>query len=68
MPAELQNNLKEYRTKAGLTQATLADEVRVSRKTIYMIENCMFVPSTVLALKLAQSLKVSVHDLFALKP
>ena len=68
MPAELQNNLKEYRTKAGLTQATLADEVRVSRKTIYMIENCVFVPSTVLALKLAQILKVSVHDLFALKP
>jgi putative transcriptional regulator len=68
MPAELQNNLKKYRTKAGLTQAALADEVRVSRKTINTIENCVFVPSTVLALKLAQNLKVSVHDLFALKP
>jgi putative transcriptional regulator len=68
MPAELQNNLKKYRAKAGLTQAALADEVRVSRKTINTIENCVFVPSTVLAIKLAQNLKVSVHDLFALKP
>jgi DNA-binding XRE family transcriptional regulator len=32
MPAELQNNLKKYLTEAGLTQAALADEVRVSRK------------------------------------
>ena len=68
MPAELQNNLKKYRTEEGLTQAALADEVRVSRKTINTIENCVFVSSTVLALKLAQNLKVSVHDLFALKP
>ncbi|MBT7223320.1 MAG: helix-turn-helix domain-containing protein [Marinovum sp.] len=45
----------------------MADQVRVSRKTINTIENGVFVPSTVLALRLAQHLKVSVHDLFELR-
>ena len=67
MPGELQNNLKKYRTAADLTQAALAYKVRVSRKTINTIENGVFVPSTVLALRLAQYLKVSVHDLFELR-
>ena len=67
MPGELQNNLKKYRTAADLTQATLADQFRLSRKTINTIENGMFVPSTVLALRLAQHLKLSVHDLFELR-
>ena len=67
MPGELQNNLKKYRTAADLTQTALADQVRVSRKTINTIENGVFVPSTVLALRLAQHLKVSVHDLFELR-
>jgi putative transcriptional regulator len=68
MQSELQNSLKKYRTAADLTQAALADQVRVSRKTINTTENGVFVPSTVLALRLAQHLKVSVHDLFELKP
>jgi putative transcriptional regulator len=67
VPGELQNNLKKYRTAADFTQAALADHVRVSRETINTIENGVFVPSTVLALRLAQHLKVSVHDLFKLR-
>jgi putative transcriptional regulator len=67
VPGELQNNLKKYRTAADLTQAALADQFRLSRKTINTIENGMFVPATVLALRLAQHLKVSVHDLFELR-
>jgi putative transcriptional regulator len=67
VPDELQNNLKKYRNAADLTQAALADQFRLSRKTINTIENGMFVPSTVLALRLAQHLKVSVHDLFELR-
>ncbi|MDB3910372.1 helix-turn-helix domain-containing protein [Paracoccaceae bacterium] len=59
--------MKKYRTAADLTQAALADQFRLSRKTINTIENGMFVPSTVLALRLAQHLKVSVHDLFELR-
>lgn len=62
----LVSHLAEIRKKAGLTQAQLAEEVGVSRKTINTVENHVFVPSTVLALKLAAVLNVSVHDLFEL--
>ena len=68
MPGELRNNLKKYQPEAILTQVALIDQVRVSRKTINMIENGVFVPSTVLPLRLAQHLKVFVYDLFALRP
>ena len=68
MPSDLCTNLRKYRTAANLTQAALADKVCVSRKTINTIENSVFIPSTVLALRLAQHLKVSVHDLFELRP
>ena len=67
MPGELQNNLKKYRAAADLTQAALADQFRLSRETINTIETGVFVPATVLALRLAQHLKVSVHDLFELR-
>lgn len=59
-------SLKEVRTGAGLTQAELADRVGVSRKTINTVENGVFVPSTLLALKLAKALKCKVEDLFFL--
>jgi len=58
--------LRHHRNAAGLTQAELADAIGTSRKTINTIENGVFVPSTVLALRLARYLGVSVHDLFAL--
>lgn len=67
MSIGLSNHLKSYRAKAGLTQAELAEAVQVSRKTINTIENRVFVPSTILALKLAATLKVSVHELFELE-
>ncbi|HPD91698.1 MAG: helix-turn-helix transcriptional regulator [Rhodobacter sp.] len=60
-------HLAEYRKRAGLTQADLARAAGVSRKTINTIENRIFVPSTTLALMLAQVLGVSVHDLFELE-
>lgn len=63
---KLTTHLTEYRKAAGLTQSQLADMVGVSRKTINTVENQVFVPSTVLALKLARALDCSVHDLFAL--
>jgi len=68
MPDEaLGVRLKEARTKAGLTQAELADLVGVSRKTINTVENGVFVPSTLLALKLAAALKTKVEALFYLQ-
>lgn len=62
----LGSNLKDVRTAAGLTQAELAERVGVSRKTINTVENGVFVPSTLLALKLAKALKCKVEDLFFL--
>jgi len=60
----LRNRLKEARAKAGLTQAELAERVAVSRKTINTVENGVFVPSTILALKLAKALGMKVEVLF----
>jgi len=62
----LGSTLKDVRTAAGLTQAELAERVGVSRKTINTVENGVFVPSTLLALKLAKALKCKVEDLFFL--
>lgn len=63
---QLRSNMKQIRESAGLTQAQLAAAVEVSRKTINTVENGVFVPSTVLSLKLARYLDVSVEDLFQL--
>lgn len=62
----LGNRLKEHRARADFTQAQLATAVGVTRKTINTVENRVFVPSTVLALKIAQTLGVAVEDVFYL--
>lgn len=63
----LRNRLKDLRARAGLTQAELAVKVAVSRKTINTVENEVFVPSTLLALRLAQALKARVDEIFYLE-
>ena len=65
--AELHNTLKELRAQMGFTQATLAETVGVSRKTINTIENHVFAPSTLLAMQIAKALDVTVHDIFYVK-
>ena len=50
------NNLQEIRKSAGLTQQNLSKSANVSRKSINAIENGIYVPSTVLALKIAKTL------------
>jgi putative transcriptional regulator len=60
----LANRLKERRTELGLTQAELAERCDVTRKTINTVENGVFVPSTVLALKLSRALSEPVETLF----
>ena len=64
---KLNNRLEELRRKAGLTQQELSEKAEVSRKSINAIENGIYVPSTVLALKIAKSLKCKVEDLFKLR-
>ena len=62
----LLNNLEELRKAAGLTQQQLSESAEVSRKSINAIENGVYVPSTVLALKIAKTLDCNVEDLFKL--
>lgn len=63
----LVNHLARARAEAGLTQAALADRIGVSRKTINTVENGVFIPSTLLALKLARAFGTSVESLFELE-
>ncbi|MDA8606423.1 helix-turn-helix transcriptional regulator [Flavobacteriales bacterium] len=60
------NRLEEQRRAAGLTQQELSVAAEVSRKSINAIENGVYVPSTVLALKIAATLNCMVEDLFKL--
>ncbi len=63
---KLLNNLEELRKSVGLTQQELSESADVSRKSINAIENGIYVPSTVLALKIAAKLDCKVEDLFKL--
>ena len=63
---KLLNNLEDIRKSAGLTQHELSIKAEVSRKSINAIENGVYVPSTVLALKIAKTLNCQVEELFQL--
>jgi len=63
---KLLNNLEDIRKSSGLTQQQLSLSAEVSRKSINAIENGVYVPSTVLALKIAKTLNCKVEDLFKL--
>jgi putative transcriptional regulator len=67
MDERLSTTLKVQRAMRDLTQADLADMVGVTRKSINAIEAARMVPSTVLALKLAQVLGTTVEALFKLE-
>ena len=66
MSERLGNRLRDLRAERELTQAALAELVGVSRKTINTVENGVFVPSTLLALKLARALGCPVEEVFSL--
>lgn len=66
LPEKLANTLRQARENRGWTQAQLAEAIGVSRKTINTVENGVFVPSTIIALKLAAALGKPVEDLFRL--
>jgi len=63
----MKNTLKVERAKHNITQADLAEKVRVSRQTINSIEIGKYVPSTLLALKIAAVFKAGVNDIFTLE-
>ena len=64
---KLKNNIKSLRKSKGITQLELAKEIKVSRKTINTVENGVFIPSTILALKIAKILQERVEELFWLE-
>lgn len=64
MAERLANRIKELRSDQGLTQAELAERCQVTRKTVNTVENGVFVPSALLALRLARALNVPVEQLF----
>ncbi|ESU29920.1 transcriptional regulator [Flavobacterium limnosediminis JC2902] len=63
----MKNNVKVQRAIANLTQAELAEKIGVSRQTINAIEAGKYVPSTVLALKMAKLFEKSVNEIFELE-
>jgi len=63
---ELSNRIRVFRAEHRLSQADLARAINVSRKTISTIEVGRFVPSTVIALKIARYFQVPVEEIFSL--
>ncbi len=66
MDETLATTMKLQRAKRDLTQAQLAELSGITRKSINAIESGRMVPSTILALKLARALGVTVEELFSL--
>tara|TARA_B100000508_G_C11440294_1_gene268409 strand:- start:20 stop:226 length:207 start_codon:yes stop_codon:yes gene_type:complete len=63
----MKNNIKVERARNNITQAELAKLVKVSRQTINAIELGKYVPSTLLALRMARVFNTSVDDIFQLE-
>jgi len=60
----VKNSVRTHRNRLGLTQAQLADHLRVSRQTIIAIEQGRFDPALRLAFALSSALDVDINDLF----
>ncbi len=63
----MKNNIRVERAIKNITQADLAEQVGVSRQTINTIESNKYVPSTVLALKIARVFNKPLEDIFTLE-
>ena len=64
---DMRNTIKVERAKQNITQAKLAEQIGVSRQTINAIELGKYVPSTVLALKMARLFGTEVSQIFMLE-
>ncbi|TXH23157.1 MAG: transcriptional regulator [Chitinophagaceae bacterium] len=63
----MKNNIKVERAIKNITQDELAKLISVSRQTINAMEAGKYVPSTVLALKIAKVFNKTVEDIFSLE-
>lgn len=66
MKGKLKNRIRVFRAEHRLSQSDLAERIGVTRKTISTIEVGRFVPSTVIALKIARYFGVPMEDIFSL--
>lgn len=67
MKGPLDNRIRVFRAEHRMSQEDLAKAIGVSRKTISTIEVGRFVPSTVIALKIARYFNVPVEEIFSLR-
>ena len=63
----MKNNIRVERAILNMTQEALANKISVSRQTINAMEANKYVPSTVLALKIARVFKKPVEEIFQLE-
>ena len=65
--SRLVNHIKQHRARLDLTQEALAERVGVRRQTILAVEKGQYVPSALLAFKIARELGMPVDELFELR-
>ncbi|WP_298761538.1 helix-turn-helix transcriptional regulator [uncultured Psychroserpens sp.] len=63
----MKNNIKIERARHNMTQGDLAERIGVSRQSINAIEKGKYVPSALLAIKIAKLFKLPVEELFFLE-
>ncbi len=63
----MKNNIRVERAIKNITQAELAEKVGVSRQTINSIESNKYIPSTLLALKIARIFGKALEEIFSLE-
>lgn len=63
----MRNRLKELRARDGLNQTALAKQAKVSRQTISLIERGDYIPSLLIALRIAKIFDEAVEDIFILE-
>lgn len=64
MPKTIKNLVKKNRTMLSLTQEELSEEIGVTRQTIIALERGNYVPSLLLALKIAHYFNKPVEAIF----
>jgi putative transcriptional regulator len=62
----MKNKIKVYRAMRNITQEELADQLRVTRRTINSIEGGKYNPSIEVAFRMAKLFNVPVEELFSL--
>ena len=67
MSCGLENRIRVFRAEHRISQEELAEAIGVTRKTISTIESCRFVPSTIIALRIARYFNVPLEEIFSLQ-